>query len=255
MSPLRIAQITDTHIVLEGSKWHGVDTTERLNQVVQHINTLKPDLVVHTGDLTEDGDIPSYQRAFSLLNQLKMPYYLTPGNHDNFHNLRSIFTDQPFQNDPFGHYVIEQKGIKLIIMDSTIQGEVFGTLCSHRKQWLETELQKGSLPTLIFMHHFPIEVAESLFNKFRLLNGEELERLLKSYPHVKGVYCGHYHHATASNFSNAICWISPSTAPTHIVEGDRCLGINLTQPAYSLHTITGEKVISKIIPVTDTGPL
>lgn len=255
MPHLRIAQITDTHIVPEGQTWHGVDTAERLHQVIQHINTLNPDLVIHTGDITEDGDTSSYQRALSLLNQLEMPYYVTAGNHDDFQNLRSVFTQQPFENERFSHYVIQKERNRLIILDSTIPGDIPGTLCADRKEWLETQLQQSLVSTLIFMHHFPIEVSEPLFNQFRLLNGEELENLLRPYPHVKGIYCGHYHHAVATLFSNTICWISPSTAPTHTVEGSKCLGINLTQPAYSLHTLMGENVVSKIITIAETAPL
>lgn len=258
--PLRIAQITDTHIVPEGALWHGVDTAERLRQVIQNINTLNPDLVIHTGDITEDGDIPSYQRALSLLNELKMPYYVTMGNHDNFQNLQTVFKDQPFESDQFSHYIIRKEKVRLMVLDSTIPGEVHGDLCVNRLNWIDKQIGESAfqLPVLIFMHHFPITVSEPLFNKFNL-HGYGAQHLSSSimHPNVKGVFCGHYHHAALGSFSNTKCWISPSTAPSHHVEGDQCLGINLTPPSYTLHTIMGndDNVFSKIIIISETKPL
>ena len=59
-NPIRIVQITDTHIIPRGESWHDnklTDTAGRLEKVIASINTLKPDLVIHTGDIVDRGDI------------------------------------------------------------------------------------------------------------------------------------------------------------------------------------------------------
>ena len=80
-----IAQITDTHIKAPGKlSYRKVDTCLYLEQCVAHINALmpRPDVVLITGDITDFGRPEEYRQAGLLLNQLTMPYFVIPGNHD-----------------------------------------------------------------------------------------------------------------------------------------------------------------------------
>ena len=68
--------ITDTHI--------GSPNAERdLNIVVNDINQ-RPEIkfVVATGDIAEKGLKHELSQAKDILNQLDVPYYIIPGNHD-----------------------------------------------------------------------------------------------------------------------------------------------------------------------------
>ena len=252
-----IAQITDTHILAKNQddgRYQAMRPSERLRSVVQSINSLetKPDLVIHTGDITDDGTIESYSYAKEILDQLETRYFLTCGNHDEFTNLKKVFTAHGYFTDPdFAHYVIEDLPLRIIVMDTKVTGQEYGELCQSRKAWLLQVLNASQRETIIFLHHFPITVKDAIFNKINLLNGGELEDILVNYDNVIGLYCGHAHYAGAGIFAKKICWIAPSTAPTHILQGDQCLGFNFCSPCYSLHLydLTEKKVNSFVTAV------
>ena len=75
-SPFTFALITDTHV---GSP----ENNEDLRRSVQDIN-LQKDIafVIVSGDVTEFGSYDELRTAKQLLNDLRVPYYAIPGNHD-----------------------------------------------------------------------------------------------------------------------------------------------------------------------------
>ena len=61
-----IAHISDTHIASPGSKTCGVaPMAENLERCVDHINQMvpRPDVVVHSGDVTNGGSLEEIGRA------------------------------------------------------------------------------------------------------------------------------------------------------------------------------------------------
>jgi putative phosphoesterase len=76
----RIVQISDTHIT---------DMSEFSNLIyekaVKIINELRPDLVIHCGDVTHDGLISSYEIAKKELSKINAPKLIVPGPHDLLH--------------------------------------------------------------------------------------------------------------------------------------------------------------------------
>ncbi|QGY40213.1 metallophosphoesterase [Pseudodesulfovibrio cashew] len=73
-----IAQITDTHI---GPTIRG----EWLQRVVNEVNALSPDMIVHTGDMV-DGTVAALNGAVGSLGELKAPYgtWFCTGNHEYY---------------------------------------------------------------------------------------------------------------------------------------------------------------------------
>lgn len=70
---VRVVHISDTHY--KGER-------EYLSKVVNHINSLNPDVVCFTGDLAEED--PYYEQALDVLSGLSAPLVCAPGNHDPF---------------------------------------------------------------------------------------------------------------------------------------------------------------------------
>nr|WP_299496903.1 metallophosphoesterase [uncultured Rhizobium sp.] len=79
---MKIVQISDTHFSPSKAHFNG-----NWEPVRCWIETVKPDLVVHTGDLTIDGADQDDDISFSisLLQELDVPVLLVPGNHDVGH--------------------------------------------------------------------------------------------------------------------------------------------------------------------------
>jgi len=250
-----IAQITDTHIVPKTKCWKGDSkamTAQRLQLIVRHINALqhKPDLVIHTGDIVDKGDVESYIHAKELLDELDSKYFLACGNHDDFSNLKHIFTKHAYLSDGrFAHYVIDHLPVRVIVLDTQIKGEEYGKLCASRKKWLAETLDKSKKDTMIFLHHFPITVRDQILNDIKLLEKEDLLEILSRYENILGLYCGHYHYAAAGLFANKMCWVSPSSAPAYMFQDNQVIGLNYAQPGYSLHYCNNGQVTSHVITV------
>ncbi|MDQ4501477.1 metallophosphoesterase [Sinomonas sp. ASV322] len=77
---MKIVQISDTHLgATVGS------TTEAVRKVISYIDdVLKPDFVVHTGDVQviDPDNAADRDHAQAVLSGLKTPYRVLPGNHD-----------------------------------------------------------------------------------------------------------------------------------------------------------------------------
>lgn len=77
---MRIVQISDTHITHLGGL-----TTRHLERAIEFVNeSIRPDLIIHTGDLVAlDADEAADRRAVRrLLAALEAPVRCVPGNHD-----------------------------------------------------------------------------------------------------------------------------------------------------------------------------
>lgn len=84
--------ISDTH--LPSHKFWGDDGVESdlsemedLREVIEDINLINPEFVLHTGDLINDGElealgIPAISLARDILESFEVPVFMVPGNHD-----------------------------------------------------------------------------------------------------------------------------------------------------------------------------
>jgi 3',5'-cyclic AMP phosphodiesterase CpdA len=65
-----------------GNRWAA------FQKAIQEINAQDPDFVVFSGDLTMGVDYGyEFNDAYRLLNQFKVPTYISPGNHDGYNHL------------------------------------------------------------------------------------------------------------------------------------------------------------------------
>lgn len=78
---LRLVQLTDVHVGRTIRR-------EFVQQVVERVNALQPDLVVITGDLT-DLAFDEIEADLQPLAELNAPVYFITGNHEYFHGIDS----------------------------------------------------------------------------------------------------------------------------------------------------------------------
>jgi 3',5'-cyclic-AMP phosphodiesterase len=191
-SPLRLVQVTDTHLFAQpDQKLLGLTTADSLTAVVEQINQLspRPDLALLTGDLSQDGSLGSYQHLLELLRSLELPLHWLPGNHDDLAAMRAVLT-APLCFDSQSFAV---GGWQFLLLNSQVAGKVYGELSSQSLDRLEQELQAADCPTLIALHHPPFAIASNWLDKSGLRNPEALFAVLDRHPQVKLVVCGHIH--------------------------------------------------------------
>ncbi|MBA4503260.1 phosphodiesterase [Marinobacterium marinum] len=195
-----IAQLTDLHIKAGGKTAYAgkVDTYAKLRQAVEHLNAMRPqpDLVLITGDLGDFGLAAEYRQARLALDDLEMPFYLVPGNHDERQALREVFADHVylFQADTHLSHAIEGLPLRLVGLDTSVPGQPYGEVDEVRRAWLATVLEQAPQQrTLLFMHHPPVAVGLDHMDVQRLNGSERLAEVLQEHPQVEVILCGHLH--------------------------------------------------------------
>ena len=172
-----IVQISDTHLKREGELLFGrLDTQGYLERAVAHVNALdpRPDIALVTGDLVDGGNAEEYANLKRVLSALAIPFYLIPGNHDARDALRQAFPEHDYlPDDGFLHYVVEDLPLRLIALDTLVEGKGHGALSDGQLDWLDARLAESDRPTLLFMHHPPFDVGIAPLDAARLQEGSE----------------------------------------------------------------------------------
>jgi len=189
VKPFRFAFISDTHIGSPDGK-----AEEDLRRTVADINQMTDiAFVVLTGDITELGTNDEIKRAKEILDELKVSWYIIPGNHDTGwsesggDSFVRIFGDDKFS--------FEYEGIRFL---GCASGPYLRMSDGHVPRsainWLDAELKKlKSKQPLIFLNHYPIDNG--------LDNWYEITDRLRHY-NTWAILCGHGHTNKAMNFED-----------------------------------------------------
>ena len=221
-----IAQISDLHIRPAGRLLYDhVDTNGLCARHVAFLNSMpqRPDVVVITGDITNCGLPEEYEMAAAILRQLDYPTFIIPGNHDNNKNMiRGLAHIFPVLGDTPERicYAVDDYEIRMIFVDSSVEGLVSGKIGSLRLEWLaETLNSEKEKQTIIFTHHHPVPSGCAHMDTLCCADGHRLLALLKDNPQVSRLFCGHTHRTIIQSHGNLMICTAPATA--HQVPYDR----------------------------------
>ncbi len=212
-----IAQLSDLHVLPAGRLYQGrIDANARLAAAVDHLHGMarRPDLVLLTGDLVDDGSPAGYGVLRELLAPLAMPWLAIPGNHDDRAHFRTAFADHahlPAQG-PL-HYAVGGHPVRVIGLDSTVAGEDHGLIDAAGLHWLAGTLAEDRhTPTLLMLHHPPFASGIAGMDACRLLDADALADVVRQAPNVERVVCGHVHRAMWRRWAGTVACAAPSTA-------------------------------------------
>lgn len=234
--PLLVAQITDIHLFAENhQKLLGCPTCESLKVVIERLKQLqpKPDILLLTGDLSQDETDTSYQELKNLIAPLDIPTYWLPGNHDNLPTMEKILNQQPI----FADKSFVAGGWQFLLLSSWLPGCVHGELSSASLEWLERKLQLiGEQPTLIALHHPPCLIHSAWMDEIKLKNPEEFFAVIDRYSQVKLVLFGHIHQGFEDSRGGVSYLGSPSTCVQFKPKSAK-FAIDNAQPGFRLLTL------------------
>lgn len=251
-----IAQITDTHIVAPGRLANRrVDTATMLRDCVDTVRalTVRPDLLVLTGDLVDVGGADEYAHLKSLLAPLALPTLVVAGNHDARHTLRVAFADQPaMPADGFVQYVHDVGPLRFVALDTLVPGEARGELCATRLAWFDAALAAApDRPTVVLMHHPPFLTGIAFMDAMGLTGRDTFAAIVARHPQVQLVLCGHLHRPIHTLVGGRRTLTCPS--PAHQIpldlRPDAPEGFNLEPPGFMLHRWTGDGFVTHQQPV------
>tara|TARA_B100000929_G_scaffold30971_1_gene22604 strand:+ start:238 stop:1035 length:798 start_codon:yes stop_codon:yes gene_type:complete len=193
-----------------------VDTSETLKKAVQLLNSLEPqpDVVLVTGDLTDDGTKEQYSLLLEMLSSLNAPLLPLPGNHDERSEFLNAFSSTLPDEIPENHcsYVIDNFPVRLIALDTSLPGQHDALFSEDHELWLSTVLsQEKDKPTLIFTHFPPFETGINFMDLSGLKSADRLEKIIRNNPQVKLVVSGHLHRSIQTSFASTMISVCPST--------------------------------------------
>lgn len=218
MRPFHLLQITDCHLGSQpGEQLLGLDTDQSLYDVLHDLHLHEtPDLILATGDISNDGGVASYERYTQIVRRYfpSVPLAWLPGNHDDPMNMDQV-TELPIE----AHVVVN--GWNLIFLDSKIPMEEGGELQQSELDRLEMELsQHSGLPTLVFLHHQPVPVGSAWVDQYIIKNHEAFFEVLDKFDNVKAVSWGHVHQEFNGERNGVALLATPSTCIQFVPQCD-----------------------------------
>ena len=245
---MKIIHITDVHLVPQGQTMHGINPHRRLQLAIDSINDehADADMVVFTGDLTDDGDPATYALFHSEAKRLTMPYHVILGNHDNRDNFVNCFPDYPIDDNGFVQYTVNNNAGTFIMCDSLSDGD-HGAYCEQRCAWLSQQLQQATGDVYIFMHHPLMDCGFDPIDNIKQRNAEDIYDILKPHKHkIRYMFFGHTHLCTSGTWRDISYSVMRSlVVQVQLVIGERRTNYpsnNLESPAYGVVLLNDDGV-------------
>ncbi|MHA1238954.1 MAG: metallophosphoesterase family protein [Candidatus Odinarchaeia archaeon] len=180
-----IAHLSDIHVG-EGKAYR-----EKINKCVKEVNDLNPDLVVITGDLTNEGLLSEFIEAEELLKNFKSKTVYLMGNHDARNVGYLHFED--FFGAPITE--IENQYIRLLAMDSSEPdldvGKIGREYYNKIKEFYERSSSQDQLK-IFAIHHHLLPVPLSGRERDIVMDAGDVLKMLIKYD-VSITLCGHKH--------------------------------------------------------------
>lgn len=254
-----IAQISDTHILPRGILMGGrLDSAANLGRVIDRVLALDtvPDCVLLSGDLTERGEPQAYDVLRETLSRLPMPVYAIPGNHDSREAMRQAFSDCPWMPaEPRSRlcYEVDLGKLRLLALDSLVDGEPHGMLGAEQLGWLRQRLAAcRDARVLLMVHHPPVNSGVAVMDGMKLRDSAALGDIVASHPNIERILCGHMHRAMHVRWRGTVLSIPISTVEQiHLgFSPDAPLGTIGEPPGFQLHyddPVDG--LITHVVPV------
>lgn len=227
--PIRIIQISDIHVFANReAALLGVKTQESFDAVAALLQREKMDLIILSGDLSQDGSEDSYTYVANKLKEFNVPIYCVPGNHDDAKIMAHVYPRETISN----HKHIVLKNWHIILLNSQVPGAVHGYLDAAELKYLQHCLQTyPEHHAIVLFHHQPVLIHCKWLDNIGLKNAEELWQLLASYPKVNSVIYGHIHQVNEQTVNGIKCYSAPATCFQFMRNQDE-FGLENLPPGY-----------------------
>ncbi len=205
-----IVQLTDSHIFADAQeRLLGVDTLASLNAVIDQVQLECPqiDLVLATGDITQDASEQGYRRFIEAVSRLPGPCHWIPGNHDD----AALMAELGREHD-LNRAWVDVGAWRTVLLDSSVSGSVHGALDQRQLLRLDEALDSaGSRHVLICLHHHPVSIGCDWMEPLGLHNADQLLSRLDADQRIRAVLWGHIHQQLEQRRGTVRLLASPST--------------------------------------------
>lgn len=210
--PLRVVQVSDSHLFADKEgKLLGLNTQFSLEKVLDLVREEQPamDVMLATGDLSQDASYEAYQRLHQALTDFNVPIYWIEGNHDKPAPMLKALADQ---RDRIGPCAAEVGNWTLVMLDSTIPGEVPGELYDDDLKFLDRALADAAGEhIMVCLHHHPIPMGCKWLDTQVVASADAFFEVIDRYPKVRAIIWGHVHQEYEGERHGVKLYSVPST--------------------------------------------
>lgn len=220
VNPVKIALVSDIHI---NRGTNQARYTANYEKVIDQVNKENVDVVIISGDLTEDGTPHEYSDFKRLTKKFKPPVYLVPGNHDignkkiggnkgeiNFNRLADfqIYLGKSWFSTTIGN-------VKIIGANSCLMGS---GMKKEAEMWrfLEKEMPRKPKLPIVFVTHHPLYEKNIEEKGGEYWNVEPAERFrlmgLFQQSGVVAALSGHLHRPITNNYNSVLYYTTHPVA-------------------------------------------
>nr|WP_255426880.1 metallophosphoesterase [Pseudonocardia sp. C8] len=211
--------LTDTHIVPEDRLLHGsVDSYDNLRRALDAaiVSGVPTDAIVLSGDLADAGEPAAYRRLRSLVEpaaqMLGAEIVYVMGNHDERSAFHAELLDDPGAGRRSHDTVHDIRGLRLVVLDTTVPGHHHGEIDEAQYAWLRAQLATPAPEgTVVVLHHPPVPARDELHAVVGFRSPEVLHEVLEG-TDVRAVLAGHTHVPAASVIGSTFLWVGGALA-------------------------------------------
>jgi 3',5'-cyclic-AMP phosphodiesterase len=239
-SGFSFVQISDSHIGF--NKAANQDVTATLTLAIAKINSLpaKPDLLLHTGDVSQGAKPSEFDTAQLIVKGAKVgETFYVPGEHDTAADDGALYR-QRFGKGTIGNgwYSFNHKGVHFIGLNNVLAIDAMGKLGPEQLNWLKNDLASlsSSTPIVVFAH-IPLWMVYPEWG-WGTQDGAEALSYLKRFGSVT-VLNGHIHQIVQKVEGNVAFHTAASTAFPQPAPGSARSAGPMVVPAGTLKSVLG----------------
>lgn len=215
MTHTTLIQLSDLHLSGEIGE---ADSYRRFLACLNASRAHAPDYYLLTGDLVNHGDKNATDWLFDVMRAQNVPFFAIAGNHDVTieDDEHLAFDERTFIPKTPDERLINCHAVaigawRLLLIDSAVSGQIYGKLTPSTLLWLDEQLSAHKAPTLIALHHHPLQVKSAWIDGYMLQNAQALWQVIAKHSHVKLMVCGHVHQAHRLQKQHITLCTAPST--------------------------------------------
>jgi Icc protein len=228
---VRLVQITDCHILAAAQDClKGMNTRASFEAVCQAALVSNPDLdlILATGDLSEDASTASYEYLAQRFGELQLPLFWLPGNHDDSNAMHEHLRGKQVSAAKqvlVGNWLI-------VLLDSTVNGESGGNIPPEQIEFLQAGLQAHpNRHALVCLHHQALPSGSEWIDRLGLQHPQALIDTIKSHDNVRAVLWGHVHQQGHQQ-RDGIEWMSTPSTCVQFKPGSKTFALDDLPPGY-----------------------
>jgi len=212
MTGRTFVQISDTHVGFHGEA--NTDVLSTFQQAIDKINALpvRPDFVVHTGDLSHLSKPEQFDAVRQMLGTIKTgAVYAVPGEHDVIDDHGARYFSMFGRGGVKPWYSFDAAGVHSLALTNVLDIKAGGFLGREQLEWARADLaqQKKSTPIAVFAH-IPLYAA---YPDWGWTTDDYLELLAMLRPFdAVTVLNGHIHQVLSKVDGNITFYTADSTA-------------------------------------------